>query len=43
MGLGLGWVGLFVGIVGVVLTVFLARKAEQINRMRKRLEWSYNP
>ncbi|MFJ3422006.1 phosphoribosyltransferase family protein [Streptomyces sp. NPDC086082] len=32
--------GLLIGITGIVLTVFYARKAEQLNKMRKRLDWS---
>jgi len=31
--------GLAIGIVGVVLTIYYARKSERLNRMRKRLEW----
>jgi hypoxanthine phosphoribosyltransferase len=32
--------GLVVGLIGVVLTILYARKAEQLNSMRKRLDWS---
>jgi hypoxanthine phosphoribosyltransferase len=38
LGLGLG--GLLIGGVGVLLTIYYARKAEELNRKRKRLEWS---
>ncbi|MET8364781.1 hypothetical protein ABZU53_14600 [Micromonospora sp. NPDC005194] len=35
--LGIG--GFITGVVGLVLTVYYARKAEELNLMRKRLEW----
>ena len=35
--LGLG--GLLVGVVGVILTIYYSRKADEINLKRKRLEW----
>jgi hypoxanthine phosphoribosyltransferase len=31
--------GLGTGVVGVILTVYYARKSDRINKMRKRLEW----
>lgn len=36
--LGIG--GFITGVVGLVLTVYYARKAEELNLMRKRLEWA---
>lgn len=36
----LGAVGAVIGVVGLVLTIHYARKAEQMNLMRKRLEWA---
>jgi len=38
LALGLG--GVLVGVVGVLLTIYYARKAEELNRKRKRLEWA---
>lgn len=32
--------GLIVGVVGVVLTIVYARKAERLNSIRKRLDWA---
>jgi hypoxanthine phosphoribosyltransferase len=40
MELALGLGGFFVGIIGIALTIHYARRAEELNRMRKRLEWS---
>lgn len=37
LALGLG--GLFVGVIGIILTTYYARKAQELNRKRKRLEW----
>lgn len=37
LALGLG--GVLVGVVSVLLTIYYARKAQELNRMRKRLEW----
>lgn len=31
--------GLLVGLIGVLMTIYYARKAEELNRKRKRLEW----
>jgi hypoxanthine phosphoribosyltransferase len=32
--------GLVIGLAGVLLTIFYARKAERLNSIRKRLDWS---
>lgn len=32
--------GILVGVAGVVLTIYFAKKAERLNRLRKRLEWT---
>jgi hypoxanthine phosphoribosyltransferase len=36
----LGLAGVVVGIVGVILTVYFARKSSRLDKARKRLEWA---
>ncbi|NAS24597.1 hypothetical protein GT755_23265 [Herbidospora sp. NEAU-GS84] len=36
----LGIFGVVTGIAGIALTIYYARKAERLNKMRKRLEWA---
>lgn len=39
MEIGLALAGLFIGVVGVVATIYYERKSARLDKLRKRLEW----